>query len=121
MLYIFGVNIPNDKKVYIALTAIYGIGHKRALDICNMIGLNHNYKVNELTDSQISRMSKIIERNYLIESELRKNEDSNIKRLIQIGSYRGIRHVSGLPVRGQRTHTNAQTKRTLSRKYNIKK
>lgn len=115
MLYILGVNIPNNKSVKIALTHIYGIGQKRAEVICNKQHIMAATLVNNLSDTQINNLTKEI-KTYIIETDLKKLRRENIKRFIDIGSYKGFRHSAGLPVRGQRTHTNAKTQRFLSRR-----
>lgn len=115
MLYILGVNIPNNKSVKIALTYIYGIGKKRSNIICNKQHIMDATRVNTLSDAQINNLTKEI-KTYIIETDLKKLRRENIKRFIDIGSYKGFRHSAGLPVRGQRTHTNARTQKYLSRK-----
>jgi len=115
MLYILGVNIPNNKSVKIALTHIYGIGKNRANIICNKQHIMEATRVNNLSDTQINNLTREI-KTYIIETDLKKLRRENIKRFIDIGSYKGFRHSSSLPVRGQRTHTNAKTQRYLSRK-----
>jgi len=116
MLYILGVNIPNNKSVNIALRDIYGIGKKRASLICNKQYIMETAKVNNLSDTQINNLTKEI-KNYIIETDLRKLRRENIKRFIDIGNHKGFRHSTGLPVRGQRTHTNARTQKHLSKAY----
>ena len=117
MLYLYGANLPADKKLRHVLTFIYGIGHHSANKICNQLGLGKEFLVRELTDSQISKICQIIEKNYLIEGDLRKEINLNINRLVNISSYRGLRHISGLPLRGQRTHTNGQTQKRLAKRF----
>lgn len=122
MAYIFGVTLGSNKKVLYALPKLFGINKSASLSICSQIGITEHCKIGQLNDFQISKICKIIEQNYLFESDLRKDIMFNIKRLTDIGAYRGYRHSYGLPVRGQRTHTNAQTQKVLSRKYrNLKK
>ena len=116
MLYLYGTNMPSNKKVRYALNSIFGLGQSTANKICNQLGLSDNYKVSQLTDSQISHISQIIEENYIIQGDLRKEHYLDISRLINISCYRGLRHSFGLPVRGQRTHTNAKTQKNLSPK-----
>ena len=111
MARIAGVNIPSNKRLVKALTYIYGIGDKQAQRICLEISLNESLRVHELTEDQIRGLREVIDRNYKVEGELRKEVQGNIKRLISIKCYRGIRHTRKLPVRGQRTHTNARTRR----------
>lgn len=121
MTYIFGVTLPSNKKVVYALSKVFGLGHISSADICSQIGVTQHCKVAQLNDFQISKICKIIEGNYIFENELKKEIMLNIKRLSDIGAYRGYRHSYGLPVRGQRTHTNAQTQKKISAKYkNIK-
>lgn len=111
MARIVGVELPNQKKVFIALTYIYGIGRTRANKILEAVGVDPNKRVKDLTEEEISKITQFINENYKIEGELRQEVQRNIKRLIDIGCYRGIRHRLGLPVRGQRTRTNARTRK----------
>ncbi len=111
MARIAGVDIPNDKQVGIALTYIYGIGRSRALEICQGTGVDPTKKVRDLSDEELSRIREFIDRHYKVEGELRAEVRQNIQRLIEINCYRGIRHRRGLPVRGQRTRTNARTRK----------
>jgi len=111
MARIAGVDIPNDKRVDIALTYIYGIGRSRALEICRGTGVDPAKKVRDLSDEELSRIREFIDRNYKVEGELRAEIRQHIQRLIEINCYRGIRHRRGLPVRGQRTRTNARTRK----------
>jgi len=111
MARIAGVDIPNNKRVVIALTYIYGIGRTTAEKIIKEANISPDKRVHELTDEEIATLRNIIENNYKIEGELRTEVSMNIKRLIDIGSYRGLRHRRGLPVRGQRTRTNARTRK----------
>lgn len=113
MARIAGVDIPKDKKVAISLQYIYGIGPTLSRKILAASGVNPDTKVKDLSDQEISRIREIIDKEYKVEGELRKEVSMNIKRLIEIGCYRGIRHRRGLPVHGQRTRTNARTKRGL--------
>jgi small subunit ribosomal protein S13 len=108
---IAGVDIPRDKHVDIALTYIYGIGRTAGRKITAMAGVDPNTRVKDLTEAEISKLREVIEKNYRVEGELRRQVDMNIKRLIEIQSYRGLRHRRSLPVRGQRTRTNARTRR----------
>ncbi len=110
MARIAGVDIPRDKRVEIALTYIYGIGRSTAKEILEKTGIE-NKRVHELTSEEIAKLRDVIDRNYIVEGDLRREVQMNIKRLIEIGSYRGRRHRMNLPVRGQRTRTNARTKR----------
>ena len=111
MARIAGVDLPNDKRTEVALTYIYGIGPTRAKEIIEKSGVDPDARVHKLTDEEIARLRNIIERDYKIEGELRSEVALNIKRLIDIGSYRGFRHRRGMPVRGQRTRTNARTRK----------
>jgi len=108
---IAGVNIPSNKRVEIALTYIYGIGRMKAKEICSKVGVPAERRVNELTEAEIIGVREVIERDYRVEGDLRREEAMNIKRLMDLGCYRGLRHRRGLPVRGQRTHTNARTRK----------
>jgi len=120
MARIAGVDLPNDKRVEIGLTYIYGIGRPKANDILSRAGINPDTRVKDLTDEEVGKIRKIIENEYNVEGDLRREVQLNIKRLMEIGCYRGIRHRRGLPVRGQKTKTNARTrkgpKKTVSRK-----
>ena len=105
------MNIPTNKRVEIALTYIYGIGRVKAKEICEKIGLPAERRVNELTDAEVLQIREAIDRDYKVEGDLRREIAMNIKRLMDLGCYRGLRHRKGLPVRGQRTHTNARTRK----------
>lgn len=111
MARIAGIDLPKKKKVWIALTYIYGIGVPSALAILESAGVDKEKRVSELTEDEVAKIRKIIESNYKVEGELRKEIATNIKRLIDAGTYRGIRHLKHLPVRGQRTRTNARTRK----------
>lgn len=111
MARIAGVELPSQKRVEIGLTYIYGIGRSSSNDILHEAGVNPDTRVKNLTESEINAIQTIIQRNFRVEGELRRIVQGNIKRLVDIGSYRGLRHRRGLPVRGQRTRTNARTKR----------
>jgi small subunit ribosomal protein S13 len=111
MARIAGVDLPRDKKVEIGLSYIYGIGRKNAVEILGKAGVNREQRIRDLSDADVSRLRQVIEKEYRVEGALRTEVAMNIKRLMDIGSYRGIRHRRGLPVRGQRTHTNARTKK----------
>ena len=111
MARISGVNIPTNKKVSVGLTYIHGIGNKSALDICEKAGIDENKRVNELLETEVIQIREIIDGSYRVEGELRRDISTNIKRLMDLGNYRGLRHRRGLPVRGQRTHTNARTRK----------
>ena len=111
MARISGVDIPNSKRVEIALTYIYGIGLKSSRDILAKTGINPDIRAKDLTEDDIAKLRDEIENNYTVEGELRREEALNIKRLVEINCYRGIRHRKGLPARGQRTKTNARTRK----------
>ena len=111
MARISGVNIPTDKKVLIALTYIYGIGPKIAMDICNSAVIDKSKRVNQLTDDEVNKIREVIDQSYSVEGDLRRRISMDIKRLNDLGCYRGLRHRKKLPVRGQRTHTNARTRK----------
>jgi small subunit ribosomal protein S13 len=112
---IAGVNIPNQKRVPIGLAYIHGIGRAKALEICSKIGIPVERRVHELTDDEVLRVRELIDSQYVVEGDLRRSVAMNIKRLMDLGSYRGLRHRRGLPVRGQRTHTNARTRKGPAR------
>jgi small subunit ribosomal protein S13 len=111
MARIAGVDLPREKKVEIGLTYIYGVGRATARAILDKTGVNAGLRVRDLTDADVNRLRQAIEKDYRVEGALRTEVAMNIKRLMDIGSYRGIRHRRGLPLRGQRTHTNARTKK----------
>lgn len=111
MARIAGVDLPKNKRIEIALTYIYGIGRATAQKILDQAGVSYDIRAKDLTDDQISRIRDIIDKNYKVEGDLRREVALNIKRLMEIGCYRGLRHKLGLPVRGQRTHTNARTRK----------
>ena len=111
MARILGVDLPKDKRIEIGLTYIYGIGRNRSQKVLDESGISPDVKVRELTEEEVSRIRDVIDKNYTVEGDLRREVNLNIKRLIEIGCYRGIRHRRGLPVHGQRTKTNARTKR----------
>jgi small subunit ribosomal protein S13 len=108
---IAGVDLPRDKRLEIGLTYIFGIGLTRAQKLCADIGVDPDTRVRQLTDDEVTRIRRYIEANLEVEGDLRREIQQNIKRKIEIGSYQGIRHRRGLPVRGQRTHTNARTRK----------
>jgi small subunit ribosomal protein S13 len=108
---IAGVNIPTQKRVQIALRYIHGIGAAKAKEICEKVGITDDRRVHDLTDAEIIQIREVIDRDYLVEGDLRREVAMNIKRLMDLGCYRGLRHRKGLPVRGQRTHTNARTRK----------
>ncbi len=111
MARIAGVNIPTNKRVLIALTYIHGIGRAKAAEITTSLGIPAERRVNQLTDDEVLKIRELIDRDYQVEGELRRSVAMNIKRLMDLGCYRGLRHRRGLPVRGQRTHTNARTRK----------
>ncbi len=111
MARIAGVNIPTNKRVLISLRYIYGIGPQNAKDICEKLGIPAERRVNQLTDEEIGKLRETIDRDYRVEGDLRREVAMNIKRLMDMAAYRGLRHRRGLPVRGQRTHTNARTRK----------
>ena len=111
MARIAGVNIPTSKRVPIALTYIHGIGSKSAAEICQSVGIEASRRVNELSDAEVLAIREHIDATYTVEGDLRREVQMNIKRLMDLGCYRGLRHRRNLPVRGQRTHTNARTRK----------
>ena len=111
MARIAGVDLPRDKRVEIGLTYVYGIGRSRANQMLGALDIDYNTKVRDLTDAEVLSIRQFIDSNYKIEGDLRREVAQNIKRKIEIGCYQGIRHRKGLPVRGQRTHTNARTRK----------
>ena len=125
MARIAGVDIPREKRLEIALTYIYGIGRTRAKQICDATSIDCNTRVRDLTDEEVVRLRNWIDANLKVEGDLRRDVAQDIKRKMEIGSYQGIRHRRGLPVRGQRTHTNARTrkgpKKTVAGKKKVRK
>jgi len=111
MARISGVNIPTAKKIHIALTYIYGIGPKIATDLCDQALIDKSKRVNELNDDELNKIREIIDQKHVVEGDLRRKVSMDIKRLNDLGCYRGLRHRKKLPVRGQRTHTNARTRK----------
>ena len=111
MARISGVDLPRDKKVEIGLSYIFGIGRRSAAEIIQKSGIDGSLRIRDLSDADVNKLRQVIEREYKVEGALRTEVAMNVKRLMDIGSYRGIRHRRGLPVRGQRTHTNARTKK----------
>lgn len=111
MARIAGVDLPRDKRLEIGLTYIYGIGLTRAQHICQALAISPDTKVRDLTDDEAAKIRRYIDQSYQVEGDLRRDVQQNIKRKIEIGSYQGIRHRRGLPVNGQRTHTNARTRK----------
>ena len=106
-----GVNVPSSKRLVIALTYILGIGKKYANDICTTVSIDKNKRVSDLTEDEIIKIRECIDKSYVVEGDLRRSISNNIKRLTDLGCYRGLRHRNKLPVRGQRTHTNARTRK----------
>ncbi|MCE2482736.1 MAG: 30S ribosomal protein S13 [Alphaproteobacteria bacterium] len=121
MARIAGVNIPTQKRVEISLSYIYGIGRTRAQQICARLAIPPEKRVNELTEAEIMRIRETIDGEHIVEGDLRREVAMNIKRLMDLGCYRGLRHRRGLPVRGQRTHTNARTRKGPARPISGKK
>ena len=111
MARIAGVNIPTNKRVLVGLTYIHGIGQTKAKEIVQKVGIEESRRVNELSDSEVIQIREVIDADYMVEGDLRRDVAMNIKRLMDLGCYRGLRHRRGLPVRGQRTHTNARTRK----------
>ncbi len=125
MARIAGVDIPREKRLEISLTYIFGVGRTTAQTVCQAVGIDRNTRVRELTDEEVARLRSWIDANVKVEGDLRRDIQQDIKRKMEIGSYQGIRHRRGLPVRGQRTHTNARTrkgpKKTVAGKKKIRK
>ena len=115
MARISGVNIPTNKKISISLTYIFGIGRTKALEILDKAEVPRDRRVMELSDAEVAKVREIIDQDHLVEGDLRRETAMNIKRLMDLGAYRGLRHRRGLPVRGQRTHTNARTRKGPAR------
>lgn len=115
MARIAGVDLPRDKRIEIGLTYIFGIGLSRSQEIIRKTGVNPDIRVRDLSDSDVAKLREVVENDYQIEGDLRRWENMNVKRLMDIGAYRGRRHRAGLPVRGQRTRTNARTRRGVRR------
>ena len=111
MARIAGVNVPSQKRVEIALTYIYGIGKTKAVEICQKANIDSTRRIHQLTEDELSKIRDIIEADHQVEGDLRRYVSMNIKRLVDLGCYRGLRHRKGLPTRGQRTHTNARTRK----------
>ena len=111
MARIAGVNIPTNKRVLIALTYIHGIGRAKAQQIVDKVGIPEEKRVNQLSDDEVLKIRELIDKDFVVEGDLRREVAMNIKRLMDLGCYRGLRHRRGLPVRGQRTHTNARTRK----------
>ena len=111
MARIAGVNLPTNKRIVIALQYIYGIGGAKAKEILDKVSMPESRRVSQLTDQEVLQLREVIDRDYMVEGDLRREVSMNIKRLMDLGCYRGLRHRRGLPVRGQRTHTNARTRK----------
>ena len=121
MARINGVDLPRDKRVEVGLTYLYGIGQTRATKICAEVGINPDTRVKDLTEDEVTKIRDYIDANYTVEGDLRRETKQNIDRLLSIGCYRGLRHRKGLPVHGQRTHTNARTRKGPRRQIGGKK
>lgn len=121
MVRISGVDIPNDKHICISLTYIFGIGRSTAESVLDKLNIKKTIKTKDLSEEELVKIREYIENNYTIEGDLRREVSQNIKRLIEINSYKGIRHKRGLPVRGQRTHTNARTRKGRKRSVGVRK
>ncbi len=121
MARIAGVDLPRDKRVEIGLTYIYGIGRTSAKQILVKCDIDPNTRIKDLTEEEVSRLREIIDRDHIVEGELQREVRANIKRLVDIGSYRGIRHRRGLPVKGQRTRTNARTRKGPKRTVGVRR
>jgi small subunit ribosomal protein S13 len=121
---LLGVDIPNDRPTVISLTYIYGVGRKIARDLCHKAGVNPQARARELREDELARLAALLDKDYVVEGQLRRQRSQNISRLKDIGCYRGLRHRRGLPVRGQRTRTNARTrkgpKKTVAGKKGVK-
>ena len=115
MARIAGINIPTNKRVEISLTYIHGIGRTKAVEICERVAIPRERRVTELTDQEVIQIREVIDQDHMVEGDLRREVAMNIKRLMDLGCYRGIRHRKGLPLRGQRTHTNARTRKGPAR------
>lgn len=115
MARIAGVNIPTNKRVHVALTYIHGIGDHQAVKICGAVGIEESRRVNQLTEQEVISIRETIDQDHMVEGDLRREVSMNIKRLMDLGCYRGLRHRRNLPVRGQRTHTNARTRKGKAR------
>ncbi len=121
MARIVGVELPRDKRVEVGVQAIYGIGPTRAIKMLNKVGINPDTRVRDLTDEEVTKIANVIQNDYKVEGDLRREVTANIKRLMDINAYRGMRHKRGLPVRGQRTSTNARTRKGPRRMAVVKK
>jgi small subunit ribosomal protein S13 len=111
MARIAGVDLPREKRVEVGLTYIFGVGSTRAREMCDALGIDRDTRIRDLTDDEVARIRQYIDVNYRVEGDLRREITQNVKRKVEIGTYQGLRHRRGLPVRGQRTHTNARTRK----------
>ena len=121
MARISGVDLPRDKRIIVALTYIYGIGPTSAERILEVAQIDHSVRVSDLSDADAARLREIVERDFRVEGDLRREVNGNIKRLVEIGNYRGLRHRRGLPVRGQRTKTNSRTRKGPRKTVGVKR
>lgn len=121
MARIVGVELPREKRVEVGVQAIYGIGPTRAAEMLEKVGVNPDTRVRDLTDEEITKIANVVQNDYKVEGDLRREVTANIKRLMDINAYRGLRHKRGLPVHGQRTHTNARTRKGPRRLAVVKK
>ena len=121
MARISGIDLPRDKRIEVALTYIYGIGETSAKQILEVAGISPDTRVRDLSEADAARLREIVERDYRVEGDLRREVNASIKRLVEIGSYRGVRHRRGLPVRGQRTKTNARTRKGPKKTVGVKR
>ncbi len=117
MLYILNTNLNNKKKLFIALSEIYGLGTQTCLQICDLLGISADRRLKQLSGPQIEQLTQLVNQNYLIGPEIKRSAMKNLQRLIKIASYRGFRHTEGLPVHGQRTHGNSRTRKKLKTHY----
>jgi len=117
MVHIFGVHLPRKKRIPISLTKIYGVGKTTADSICDQLGIDKSSRIHKLSKRQLVRITNIIKKNVFVSSDLRKLKSYYVKRLMEIGSYKGVRHRIGLPLRGQRTSTNGKTQKRLAKKH----
>ena len=116
---ILGVDLPKDKRIHVSLTYLYGVGDKTALDICREAGIEASRRAKDLSEEEVSRIMSVLQKTYRVEGDLRREISQNIKRLMDIGSYRGMRHKKSLPVRGQRTRTNSRTRKGPRRNVGV--
>ena len=121
MARIAGVDIPREKRLEISLTYIFGVGRTRSKEICDGVGISPDTRVRDLTEEEVNRLREIVDRQYKVEGDLRREVSLNVKRLMEIGSYRGLRHRRNLPVRGQRTKTNARQRRGTKKTVGIRR